>query len=191
MACNVGLIPSFPSNKDKGVKLLVTQFCMKTLLPWRSRDFLLRGVPLGVLPHRRAVITTDASLTGWRTFLDDWSFRGTWKLNIQDIPISCTGPGLSQGSDTYTQSSGSNFNQLWEAQIDFYASRETTHCQEWYSPIDTYVGLLWPRCSQNLKNGQKDYCMLSPSSVDSSSYSKDQGGSLLSDNGGSMPWFQT
>ncbi len=55
--------------------------------------------------------------------------------------------------------------QIWthygEAQIDFYASSEATHCQEWYSLIDT-GGLLWPRCSQNLKNGQQDCCMLFP-----------------------------
>lgn len=72
---------SSPSKKDKGEKLLVTQFCMKVLLPWRNRDFLLRRVPLGVLPHRRAVITTDSSLTGWRAVWEGWSFRGTRKLH--------------------------------------------------------------------------------------------------------------
>ncbi len=68
-------------------------------------------------------------------------------------PISCPGQGLSQMSDAYTQSSGSNFNQLWEAQLDFYASKETTHCQEWYSPIDSsiYSGQLLTKLENNFK----------------------------------------
>lgn len=43
----------------------MSQACTLTLLPWRDEIFLHRGTPLGNLPHRRSVITPDASLTGW------------------------------------------------------------------------------------------------------------------------------
>ncbi len=41
-ACDIQcwLFISSPSKKDKGVKLLVTQFCMKALLPWKHQWYL-------------------------------------------------------------------------------------------------------------------------------------------------------
>ncbi len=51
--------------RDRRIRLLMTCSCRWALLPWRDRDFLLRGTPLGNLPHRWSIITTDASLTGW------------------------------------------------------------------------------------------------------------------------------
>ncbi len=45
---------------QKHVLVTVTLACFHTLKPWSRKDHLLRGVPLGVLPVRREVVTTDA-----------------------------------------------------------------------------------------------------------------------------------
>ncbi len=47
------------------------------LRPWKTRRLLSQGVPLGNIPARRSVITTDASLTGWGAVWEDPSCSGT------------------------------------------------------------------------------------------------------------------
>src|SRR4029434_7387656 len=48
--------------------------------------------PLGNIPSRRAVVTTDASLTGWGAFWEGRTVRGTWNsrwrgahINVQEL----------------------------------------------------------------------------------------------------------
>ncbi|XP_041934156.1 uncharacterized protein LOC121696989 [Alosa sapidissima] len=63
---------------DRHVKLRVSPACIRALRPWTERRFLLQGVPLGGLPHKRQVISTDASLTGWGAVWEGLSARGVW-----------------------------------------------------------------------------------------------------------------
>ena len=64
---------------DRQVRLRVSRACIRALRPWRDREFLLRGVPLGGLPHRRQVLSTDASLTGWGAVWEGRTARGMWQ----------------------------------------------------------------------------------------------------------------
>ena len=49
------------------------------LRPWRDMRLLLQGVPLGNIPSRRTVVTTDASLTGWGAVWEHRMVRGVWE----------------------------------------------------------------------------------------------------------------
>ncbi|XP_052449323.1 uncharacterized protein LOC128011199 [Carassius gibelio] len=60
------------------VKLKVTQKCVQALRPWISSSRLGQGVPLGNIPARRMVVTTDASLKGWGAVWQGRSVRGSW-----------------------------------------------------------------------------------------------------------------
>lgn len=60
-------------------KLTVTQSCMQALLPWRNVSLLTQGVPLGMLPSRRTLVSTDASQTGWGAVWEGRTVRGTWE----------------------------------------------------------------------------------------------------------------
>ncbi len=57
----------------------MTQSCIRALLPWRDRDFLLRGTPLGNLPHRRSVITTDTLLMSWGAIWEGRTVSCMWE----------------------------------------------------------------------------------------------------------------
>lgn len=68
----LGLLRARPLNAfnlhpkwDRHVKLQVTGTCIQALHLWQDRAFWLLGVPLGNIPSRRTVVTTDATLTGW------------------------------------------------------------------------------------------------------------------------------
>lgn len=66
----------------------IQQPWMWALLPWRYRDFLLRETPLGDLPHRRSLITTDALLTGWGAIWKGRTVRALWSskhLNVLEL----------------------------------------------------------------------------------------------------------
>ena len=60
------------------VKLRVTRTCLRVLHPWRNEALLLQGVPLGSMPSRRSVVTTDASLTGWGAVWEGRMVHGVW-----------------------------------------------------------------------------------------------------------------
>ncbi len=46
----------------------VSRSCSRPLLPWRDPAFLQSGVRIGAI-HRCHMITTDASMTGWGSWL--------------------------------------------------------------------------------------------------------------------------
>lgn len=52
---------------------IIFHCCIQALTLWNRREFLMSGVPLGVIPSRREVVTTDASLLGWG---ESWNHRG-------------------------------------------------------------------------------------------------------------------
>ncbi len=75
--------------KDRRKRLCVSQACMRALIPWRNRSFLRRGAPLGNIPHRRSVITTDASLTGWEAVWEGRTVNGKWEPPWSSEHIKC------------------------------------------------------------------------------------------------------
>ncbi len=72
---------------QKHVLVAVTLACFHTLKHWSRKDHLLRGVPLGVLPVRREVVTTDASLQGWGAVWRHQNVRGLWHSTQQHINV--------------------------------------------------------------------------------------------------------
>ncbi|XP_042562141.1 LOW QUALITY PROTEIN: uncharacterized protein LOC122131476 [Clupea harengus] len=56
----------------------VTTSCRRFLHPWRRRKYLTQGVPLGAIPSRREVVTTDASQIGWGAVWQRQTARGRW-----------------------------------------------------------------------------------------------------------------
>ncbi len=63
---------------QKHVLVTVTLACFHTLKHWSRKDHLLRGVPLGVLPVRSEIVTTNASLKGWGAVWRHHKLRGMW-----------------------------------------------------------------------------------------------------------------
>ncbi|KAL0149855.1 hypothetical protein M9458_054903, partial [Cirrhinus mrigala] len=53
--------------------IVIFHNCIRALKRWRQEEFLKAGVPLGVVPSRQELVTTDASLTGWGA---TWNRRG-------------------------------------------------------------------------------------------------------------------
>ncbi len=49
------------------------------LHPWKNKRLLSQGVPLGNIPARWSVITTDASLMGWGAVWEGRPVRGFWE----------------------------------------------------------------------------------------------------------------
>ncbi len=54
------LLPTIPATR----LIRVSRSCSRPLLQWRDPAFLQSGVRMGAI-HRRHMITTDASMTGW------------------------------------------------------------------------------------------------------------------------------
>ncbi len=64
---------------DRHVRMRVTRRCIQMLRPWKNKRLLSQGVPLGNIPARRSVITTDASLMRWGAVWEGRCVRGFWK----------------------------------------------------------------------------------------------------------------
>lgn len=64
---------------DRHVKIRVSRTCLQALCPWQDQALLVQGVPLGLIPSRRTVVTTDASLTGWGGVWEGRMVRGVWE----------------------------------------------------------------------------------------------------------------
>ncbi len=56
----------------------VSRSCCRRLLMWRDPVFLRSGVRMGAI-HRRHMITTDASMTGWGAVFEGRPASGEWK----------------------------------------------------------------------------------------------------------------
>ncbi|XP_075340396.1 uncharacterized protein LOC142399558 [Odontesthes bonariensis] len=249
---------------DRQVRLRVSRACIRALRPWRSREFLLSGVPLGGHPHRRQVISTDASLTGWGAVWEGRSVWAIWQppwtsehINVLELKaihlalqrflptlqhshvlvrsdstsavyhVNHQGgtksqkclqvaeelltwawprlaslravhvPGVENGAADMLSRTGplpgewrlhtDVVNQIWMryrvAQVDLFASAETTHCPEWFSlrgqggslGLDALskewpIGLLYafpplpliPQVLQRIKEGQHTVLLVAP-----------------------------
>lgn len=60
----------------KNVLVTVTLACVTTMKQWPHKDHLLRGVPLRVLPVKRELVKTDASLHGWGAVFETPEIEG-------------------------------------------------------------------------------------------------------------------
>ncbi len=66
----------------------VSRSCCRRLLMWRDPVFLWSGVRMGAI-HRRHMITTDASMTGWGAVFEGRPASGEWKEEFLFWHINC------------------------------------------------------------------------------------------------------
>ncbi len=66
----------------------VSRSCFRALLKWRDPTFLQSGVRMGAI-HRRHMITTDASMTGWGAVFEGRPARGEWTGEFLSWHINC------------------------------------------------------------------------------------------------------
>ena len=59
-------------------RVKVTLQCLVSLAPWRKRVYLEAGVPMGAIPARRELVTTDACLSGWGAVWQGRTAQGRW-----------------------------------------------------------------------------------------------------------------
>ncbi len=78
------LHPTVPATRLIGV----SRSCCRPLLMWRDPVFLRSGVRMGAI-HRRHMITTDASMTGWGAVFEGRPASGEWKEEFLTWHINC------------------------------------------------------------------------------------------------------
>ncbi len=66
----------------------MSRSCSRPLLQWRDPAFLQSGVRMGAI-HRRHMITTDASLTGWGAVFEGRPASGEWTGEFLSWHINC------------------------------------------------------------------------------------------------------
>ncbi len=78
------LHPTVPATR----LIRVSHSCCRPLLMWRDPVFLRSGVRMGAI-HRRQMITTDASMTGWGAVFEGRPASGEWKEEFLSWHINC------------------------------------------------------------------------------------------------------
>ncbi len=78
------LHPTVPATR----LIRVSRSCCQHLLMWRDPVFLQSGVRMGAI-HRRHMITTDASMTGWGAVFEGRPASGEWKEEFLFWHINC------------------------------------------------------------------------------------------------------
>ncbi len=78
------LHPTVPATR----LIRVSRSCCRHLLMWRDPVFLQSGVRMGAI-HRRHMITTDASITGWGAVFEGRPASGEWKEEFLFWHINC------------------------------------------------------------------------------------------------------
>ncbi len=78
------LHPTVPATR----LIRVSRSCCRHLLMWRDPVFLQSGVRMGAI-HRRHMITTDASMTGWGAAFEGRPASGEWKEEFLFWHINC------------------------------------------------------------------------------------------------------
>ncbi len=66
----------------------VSRSCSRPLLQWRDPAFLQSGVRMGAI-HRRHMITTDTSMTGWGAVFEGRPASGEWTGEFLSWHINC------------------------------------------------------------------------------------------------------
>ncbi len=78
------LHPTVPATR----LIRVWRSCCRPLLLWRDPAFLRSGVRMGAI-HRRHMITTDASMTGWGAVFEGRPASGEWTEEFLSWHINC------------------------------------------------------------------------------------------------------
>ncbi len=78
------LHPTIPANR----LIRVSRSCSRPLLQWRDPAFLQSGVRMGAI-HRRHMITTDASMTGWGAVFEGRPASREWTGEFFSWHINC------------------------------------------------------------------------------------------------------
>ncbi len=78
------LHPTVPATR----LIRVSRSCSRPLLQWRDPAFLRSGVRIGVI-HRRHMVTTDASMTGWGAVFEGRPASGEWTGEFLSWHINC------------------------------------------------------------------------------------------------------
>ncbi len=78
------LHPSVPATR----LIRVPRSCCRPILLWRDPAFLRSGVRMGAI-HRRHMITTDASMTGWGAVFEGRPASGEWTEEFLSWHINC------------------------------------------------------------------------------------------------------
>ncbi len=78
------LHPTVPATR----LIRVSRSCCRPLLMWRDPVFLWSGVRMGAI-HRRHMIMTDASMTGWGAVFEGRPASGEWKEEFLSWHINC------------------------------------------------------------------------------------------------------
>ncbi len=78
------LHPTVPATR----LIRVSRSCCRPLLMWRDPVFLRSGVRMGAI-HRRHMITTYASMTGWGAVFEGRPASGEWKEEFLSWHINC------------------------------------------------------------------------------------------------------
>ena len=72
-------------------KVRVSRQCLFSLSTWRKRLYISVGVPMGTIPSRRELVTTDACLLGWgavwqgRTAQEQWPAQNHTNINVLEL----------------------------------------------------------------------------------------------------------
>ncbi len=78
------LRPTVPATR----LIRVSRGCSRPLLQWRDPAFLWSGVRIGAI-HRRHMVTTDASMTGWGAVFEGRPASGDWTGEFLSWHINC------------------------------------------------------------------------------------------------------
>ncbi len=78
------LHPTVPATR----LIRVSRSCSRPLLQWRDPAFLRSGVRIGAI-HRRHMVTTDASMTGWGAVFEGRPASGEWTGEFLSWHINC------------------------------------------------------------------------------------------------------
>ena len=143
----------------RSVKVRVTRRCLVYLHQWRDNAFLLQGVPLGSVPARREVVTTDASLQGLGAVWQKRSVQGVWgsqwrghHINVSELRTVYLAlkhflPFLREKHVLVRTHSTSGVSH-----VNHQGGARTTRCPLWFSLAETSAPLgrdalanTWPR----------------------------------------------
>ncbi len=70
------------------IRVRVSQACVTALAPWKDPQWLKQGVTMGLI-HRRKVVSTDPSNTGWGALCEGRPTFGSWSDAEGRLHINC------------------------------------------------------------------------------------------------------
>ncbi len=124
----------------------ISQQCRRSLSPWTDLAFLWAGVPLEQV-SQHTFVTTDASSTGWGATCNGQATSGELNRAADTLSRQLTFPGEWR---LHPETIRLIWSRFGEAQVDLFASPESSHCQLYFSLTEGPLGTdalahSWPR----------------------------------------------